>query len=165
MRQLTHRKDAWSDEEDRYLRSTVLKFIEEDQTKSAAFEKVSRELGRTKGACAYRWNRVLKDQSDHEEVLVKRDIEEIPASHDDQVSFADQLQTCIEYLSTLVSPHDGEQERKELLKERKQLLDKQHELKERYNQIVEKHEKVQQMLSLLQEAENLTSNEKTNIVH
>lgn len=53
----------WSEEEDYYLRDEVLRSISEGTSQLDAFEKVGKELGRTSGACGFRWNAVLRQQN------------------------------------------------------------------------------------------------------
>ncbi|WP_052807402.1 hypothetical protein [Risungbinella massiliensis] len=53
----------WSEEEDYYLRDEVLRSISEGASQLDAFEKVGKELGRTSGACGFRWNAVLRQQN------------------------------------------------------------------------------------------------------
>ncbi|WP_124728058.1 hypothetical protein [Staphylospora marina] len=52
----------WTPEEDRLLREEVLQAIMEGGTQIEAFEKVGKKLGRTPGACGFRWNAVLRRQ-------------------------------------------------------------------------------------------------------
>lgn len=55
----------WTEEEDQLLRESVLKSISEGGTQLDAFEEVGRKLGRTAGACGFRWNAVLRQQDPH----------------------------------------------------------------------------------------------------
>jgi prespore-specific regulator len=52
----------WTEEEDRILRESVLQSIIQGGTQIEAFEKVGKKLGRTPGACGFRWNAVLRQK-------------------------------------------------------------------------------------------------------
>lgn len=56
------RHDAWSHEDDLLLAETVLRFIREGSTQTAAFEEVGEKLNRTAAACGFRWNSELRKQ-------------------------------------------------------------------------------------------------------
>lgn len=53
----------WTEEEDQLLSEAVLQSIREGGTQLHAFEKVGKQLGRTLGACGFRWNAVLRQQN------------------------------------------------------------------------------------------------------
>ncbi len=46
--------------EDQILAETVLRHVREGSTQLEAFEEVARKLGRTPGACGFRWNAVVR---------------------------------------------------------------------------------------------------------
>lgn len=50
----------WTEEEDRLLVDTVLRCIREGGSQLDAFAEVGEKLGRTPGACGFRWNAVLR---------------------------------------------------------------------------------------------------------
>ncbi|WP_056827394.1 hypothetical protein [Psychrobacillus sp. FJAT-21963] len=54
------RKDSWTVEEDNLLKEIVLKKIEQGHTQISGFEEASILLGRSKQACAFRWNKNLR---------------------------------------------------------------------------------------------------------
>ncbi|MEI4771165.1 transcriptional regulator [Psychrobacillus sp. FJAT-51614] len=54
------RKDSWTAEEDNLLKEIVLKKIEQGHTQISGFEEASILLGRSKQACAFRWNKNLR---------------------------------------------------------------------------------------------------------
>ncbi len=54
------RQDAWSHDEDTFLKDTVLKHIEAGQTQLQAFDIVAKALHRTPAACGFRWNKELR---------------------------------------------------------------------------------------------------------
>lgn len=67
------RKDSWTVEEDNLLKELVLKKIEQGLTQISGFEEASMLLGRSKQACAFRWNKnlrplVLQRQSPKKEI-------------------------------------------------------------------------------------------------
>ena len=70
------RKDSWSSEEDNLLKELVLKNIEQGHTQLSAFQEASVLLGRSKQACAFRWNKNLRPTLVPKEVYPK----EVPDS-------------------------------------------------------------------------------------
>lgn len=54
------RKDSWTVEEDDLLKKIVLDKIENGLTQISGFEEASTLLGRSKQACAFRWNKNLR---------------------------------------------------------------------------------------------------------
>lgn len=54
------RKDSWTAEDDRLLKEIVLRKVEEGNTQISGFEEASSVLGRSKQACAFRWNKYLR---------------------------------------------------------------------------------------------------------
>lgn len=54
------RKDSWSAEEDTLLKELVLKKMEQGLTQISGFQEASILLGRSKQACAFRWNKNLR---------------------------------------------------------------------------------------------------------
>lgn len=54
------RKDSWTAEDDNLLKDIVIKNIEQGITQRAGFEEASALLGRSKQACAFRWNKYLR---------------------------------------------------------------------------------------------------------
>lgn len=53
----------WTEEEDRILRDAVLASVIQGRTQIEAFEEVGKKLGRTAGACGFRWNAVLRPKN------------------------------------------------------------------------------------------------------
>jgi prespore-specific regulator len=53
----------WKEEEDALLKEAVLRSISSGQTQLAAFAEVGKKLGRTVGACGFRWNAVLRKKN------------------------------------------------------------------------------------------------------
>ncbi|WP_158738746.1 hypothetical protein [Alteribacillus sp. YIM 98480] len=54
------RKDAWSQKEDKILADSVLNHIKAGLPQLKAFEETAERLKRSKNACGYRWNGVLR---------------------------------------------------------------------------------------------------------
>lgn len=54
------RKDSWTTDEDNLLKEIVLKKTEQGLTQISGFEEASILLGRSKQACAFRWNKNLR---------------------------------------------------------------------------------------------------------
>ncbi|WP_226578454.1 RsfA family transcriptional regulator [Halobacillus litoralis] len=54
------RQDAWKEEEDILLATTVLKYIREGKTQLEAFQEVAEQLQRTPAACGFRWNATVR---------------------------------------------------------------------------------------------------------
>lgn len=52
----------WTVEEDQYLRERVLQSISNGGSQLDAFDEVGKKIGRTSGACGFRWNAVLRQQ-------------------------------------------------------------------------------------------------------
>ncbi|MBA4543658.1 MULTISPECIES: Myb-like DNA-binding domain-containing protein [Thermoactinomyces] len=65
---------GWTAEEDQLLKECVLQTIINGGTQVEAFEKIGKKLGRTPGACGFRWNAVLrqKDPLSYTEAKKKR---------------------------------------------------------------------------------------------
>jgi prespore-specific regulator len=58
----TVRQDAWTPEDDGVLVEVILRHIRTSSTQLAAFEEASVKLGRTRAACGFRWNAVLRKE-------------------------------------------------------------------------------------------------------
>ncbi|MCE4051702.1 RsfA family transcriptional regulator [Bacillus sp. Au-Bac7] len=56
------RQDAWTEDEDRVLADTVIRFIKDGGTQLQAFEEVGKQLSRTSSACGFRWNSFVRKQ-------------------------------------------------------------------------------------------------------
>jgi len=63
---------CWTKKEDRILAETVLRHIREGSTQLKAFEEVARKLGRTPGACGFRWNAVVRRQEEENFLKAKK---------------------------------------------------------------------------------------------
>ncbi|MBA2174278.1 RsfA family transcriptional regulator [Halobacillus locisalis] len=60
------RQDAWKDEEDLLLATTVISYIKEGKTQLEAFQEVANQLKRTPAACGFRWNATVRKQYQEE---------------------------------------------------------------------------------------------------
>ncbi|MGB8955073.1 MAG: hypothetical protein WCC10_06850 [Tumebacillaceae bacterium] len=58
----TMRQDAWTTEDDNLLADIILHHIRSGSTQLIAFEEVGQRLGRTKAACGYRWNAIVRKE-------------------------------------------------------------------------------------------------------
>ncbi|MCK1996266.1 transcription factor, RsfA family [Paenisporosarcina quisquiliarum] len=56
------RKDSWTEEEDNLLKEIILNKINQGHTQISGFQEASVLLGRSKQACAFRWNKNLRPQ-------------------------------------------------------------------------------------------------------
>ncbi|WP_277585743.1 transcriptional regulator [Psychrobacillus antarcticus] len=56
------RKDSWTEEEDNLLKEIILNKINGGHTQISGFQEASVLLGRSKQACAFRWNKNLRPQ-------------------------------------------------------------------------------------------------------
>ncbi|MGF2617207.1 hypothetical protein FZC84_05065 [Rossellomorea vietnamensis] len=54
------KKRKWTEEEESILSDIVLTFSNDGKTQREAFEKAAHTIGRTPGACSFRWNNKLK---------------------------------------------------------------------------------------------------------
>ncbi len=87
------RKDSWTEEEDNLLKELVLKKIEQGHTQISGFQEASILLGRSKQACAFRWNKNLRPQLFPKEPAAKEEsVKEAP----DSTSLQNHLQLAME---------------------------------------------------------------------
>lgn len=63
---------CWTKKEDQILAETVLRHIREGSTQLEAFEEVARKLGRTPGACGFRWNAVVRRKEEENFLKAKK---------------------------------------------------------------------------------------------
>lgn len=89
----------WSVEEDQFLSETVLNTISRGGTQLTAFADVGEKLGRTAGACGFRWNAVLrgKNPSSYSEAKKKRVFSQLEKKRRAKVNtFADAI-NCLQW--------------------------------------------------------------------
>jgi prespore-specific regulator len=77
LRVVKSRKEVWSLEQDNLLLNTVLKHLAEGGNQKRAFEEVAHEIGRTPGACAFRFHAVLRQRHGEKisSVIKKKSVE------------------------------------------------------------------------------------------
>ncbi|TQR17829.1 transcriptional regulator [Psychrobacillus vulpis] len=107
------RKDSWTSEEDNLLKELVLKKIEQGHTQISGFQEASILLGRSKQACAFRWNKnlrpiVLKKEGSVREVHSR----EVP----DSSSLQNHLQLAMESYDEMKQSYDQISDAYNLLK-------------------------------------------------
>jgi prespore-specific regulator len=152
------RKEQWSEGEDKILSSTVQQFVSKNKTKKAAFLEASDKLGRTEVACAYRWNKVLKEKH------LQKNEQPQDVLHEDSPEV--NIEKCIVFLGNL-KDSANDREIKKLQKEKNDLLLEQKRLKTKLKNLKEKEIKMKQMLAILKEAEelNFDTNKTSKSVH
>ena len=57
---ITARHDGWDEKQDKIVLDTVLKHYSEGGTQIAGYEEAGEKLGRTAGACGFRFNSLLR---------------------------------------------------------------------------------------------------------
>ncbi|NOU99506.1 hypothetical protein [Paenibacillus planticolens] len=66
MSQVSSNHEVWSTEQDQFLLQTVLQHLGNGSSQKKAFEETAGKIGRTHGACAFRFNTVLRKQHSDE---------------------------------------------------------------------------------------------------
>lgn len=61
-KRIINRVDSWTPEQDRRLAEIVLRNMREGRTQSEGFAEAAEALGRTPGACGFRWNGIVRKQ-------------------------------------------------------------------------------------------------------
>lgn len=75
------RKDQWTKEDDERLAEIVLHNVQNGKTQLEAFEMAADELGRTKQACGFRWNKTLRGQYSQSLLAVRNQPQQSMRSH------------------------------------------------------------------------------------
>lgn len=107
------RKDSWTVEQDNVLKEVVLKKIEQGLSQISGFEEASILLGRTKQACAFRWNKTLRPLLKREETskkVIKREFADSSIVHN-------HLQQAIESYDEMKLSYDQISKEYNLLKQ------------------------------------------------
>lgn len=88
----------WRSEEDQLLKETVLKTIQNGGTQLKAFAEVGKKLGRTPGACGFRWNAVLRqmDPASYQEAKRKRVYRQLRKNREAQIDSFTQVTQVLE---------------------------------------------------------------------
>jgi len=97
------RKDSWTQEEDSLLKEIILNKINQGHTQISGFQEASVLLGRSKQACAFRWNKNLRPQ------IIKK--EQKPISYStkeiaDSSSLQNHLQLAMESYDEMKHSYD-----------------------------------------------------------
>lgn len=97
------RKDSWTEEEDNLLKEIILNKINQGHTQISGFQEASILLGRSKQACAFRWNKNLRPQ------IIKK--EQKPISYStkelaDSSSLQNHLQLAMESYDEMKHSYD-----------------------------------------------------------
>ncbi|MCA1064578.1 hypothetical protein QTG56_23510 (plasmid) [Rossellomorea sp. AcN35-11] len=69
----TKRNDSWDGQKDKLLLETVLEHIMTGSTQLKAFEVAAKRIGKTAGACGFRWNNHLRKENKKLIELAKKD--------------------------------------------------------------------------------------------
>lgn len=75
------RKDQWTPMDDEKLAEIVIYYVQNGKTQLEAFSKAAEELGRTKQACGFRWNKTLRLQYGHVLENVRKRPKQMMRSH------------------------------------------------------------------------------------
>ncbi|WP_261304005.1 hypothetical protein [Paenibacillus andongensis] len=71
------RNEVWSLEQDTFLLNSVLRHLAGGSNQKRAFEEAAHEIGRTPGACAFRFNSVLRQRHNEEIRIAKQKINKL----------------------------------------------------------------------------------------
>lgn len=106
------RKDSWTVDEDNLLKKIILTKIEQGLTQISGFEEASILLGRSKQACAFRWNKNLRP------FLITRDKTPIEATTKEisNTSAQNYLQKAMESYDEMKQSYDQISQEYNLLK-------------------------------------------------
>jgi RsfA family transcription factor len=105
MDKAVERKKHWTEEEEKILTETVFKFLRDGRTQKEAFEEAALSIGRTPGACSFRWTNKLKKKKEET----------------NNVSSPLSLEDCIEFLQTLSTEENLTSENNKLKEEQMEL--------------------------------------------
>ncbi|MGQ4665781.1 hypothetical protein AB3Z07_18585 [Metabacillus halosaccharovorans] len=149
------RHDAWTLKNDQLLAETVLSYVQNGRTQSAAFKDVGNRLNRTAAACGYRWNAELRKYYTKEFEQAKMRRKEISLNKKEAQNNRQVLQhgeiiqltidECIHYLSQVRSKENHFHildENIRLTEENKKLYEKKQTLMNKYEQLTNKKQKI-----------------------
>lgn len=98
------RHDAWTLDNDKLLAETVLAYVQNGCTQTAAFEDVGNQLNRTAAACGYRWNAEIRKKYVKEFEDAKKRRKELARKKErDYVKEEPQVSQCINQSSSLAN--------------------------------------------------------------
>lgn len=131
------RQDAWKDEEDILLATTVLKHIREGKTQLEAFQEVAERLHRTPAACGFRWNATVRKEYQKEIQEAKNSRKATrtlytPPANSDETPMS--LDAAISFLKEMKSKQVEEQGKENLENQLKQLNEANEKLREELKQ-------------------------------
>lgn len=167
----------WSSEEDQLLRERVLDCITNGGTQLQAFEEVGKKVGRTPGACGFRWNAVLrqKDPVSYSNAKKKRVYKELQKRKGFQLDSMTQVVFSLKnigkqcrYLREGVQ--NLQQKAQKINRYYKQLLEENQKLSKECNSVEwyqkEVKGKYQDLIQLLEHAKNESMNfEKIEVIN
>jgi len=146
------RHDAWTLENEQLLAETVLSYVQNGRTQSAAFKDVGNRLNRTAVACGYRWNAELRKKytKELEQAKMKRNLNKKQAKNNQQILQHGEIiqltiDECIHYLSQVRSTENHIHfldENIRLIEENKKLYEKKQTLIEKYEQLTNQKQKI-----------------------
>jgi RsfA family transcription factor len=160
----------WTKEEDRLLVDTVLRRIREGGSQLDAFAEVGKKLGRTPGACGFRWNAVLrrKETAAFQEAKRQRVAKQLkkrqsaePFHFRDILSFLQKHEE--EWKRTRLRVEELERKRKEQEQELARLMAERERLVQpvfggdSMNRLLEKYQQLLKMMQVLRPMDSLES--------
>lgn len=130
---------SWSAEEDRLLTEDVLAAVRQGQSQLEAFERVGKRIGRTAGACGFRWNAVLRKRQMHAFQKAKR--ERVMKQLQRQRSSGDSMKAVIRSLRQMdLAYREDQQKLDQLERLRREQERKLRDLKEKHSRLQEEWE-------------------------
>lgn len=168
----------WTTEEDQLLSELVLNTISQGGTQLTAFAEVGKKIGRTAGACGFRWNAVLRGQNptSYSEAKKKRVYTQLEKKRKSKVeTFSDAIdllkhaeqiwmkkQSKITRLTQTIANtkqkvHDLKQENQSFHQEHNAVEWVQQEVKNRYEELLHLIEKLKQETNTINSASLLSN--------
>lgn len=178
------RRDAWTLDNDKLLAETVLAYVQNGHTQTAAFEEVGNQLNRTAAACGYRWNAEVRKKYVKEFEDAKKRRKELArnkerdytkeepqvAQHQSSLTNTEKndvhhltIKDCIRYLSQVRDQDNHLQilnENKRLREENTKLNNMRQDLTKRYDQLFQRKQKIDDnykiLIRLISEAQQMS---------
>ncbi|MGD7021601.1 hypothetical protein ACQCVK_03355 [Rossellomorea vietnamensis] len=125
MDKAAEKKKKWSGDEERILSDIVLSFTNDGKTQREAFEKAAHTIGRTPGACSFRWNNKLKSNFN--------------TAGDTNVLKEPTLADCISFLETFETDEGLIAENTRLKEEQAELKKRLHNAEETFVELKKRH--------------------------
>ncbi|SET85700.1 transcription factor, RsfA family [Salinibacillus kushneri] len=156
-----NRQDAWTEDEDKQLAETVLRFIREGKTQLEAFEDVAKQLSRTPAACGFRWNATVRKQYDQEIHLAKKDRRKKSTQQPQENSKSSQqpfeFDEAIDLLRKIKQTYETSSNSSDLVDERMQQIAKENEI---LRKKIEKYEEALKQIMTIWENVSSDSEER-----